>query len=159
MPSLFFILLLFSMRKFLILIVLALYSFSASAFDFDGISLNLPYIKVAQEISKRGYAYDSDKNCLTGNCQGTEIYLYINYLDVKKPRMVGQLIVEIPMTNNKQSLEDATTLFNVVYHQVSKSNSSVTYEVDKDGTQLVVSQKGSSIFLTYNTPFYKAPQS
>ena len=145
------------MRKILILTALVLSSFRASAFDFDGISLNMPYIKVAQEISKRGYAYDTDKNCLKGNCQGTEIYLYINYLDVKKPRMVGQLIVEIPMANNKQSLDDATTLFNVVYHQVEKSATSITYEVDKDGTQLVVSQKDSSIFLTYNTPFYQKP--
>ena len=141
-------------RLFLLLTVM-LASFRASAFDFDGIDLNRPYIEVAQAISKLGYSYDSERNCLKGVCQGTEIYISINYIDVTKKRMVGQLIVEIPMQNSQQSFAGVTTLLNVIYHQIDKDEHSITYQADKDGTQLVVSQKGESVFLTYNTPYYK----
>lgn len=130
-------------------------AFCANAFDFDGIDLNSPYATVAQEISKRGYVYDNERNCLKGNCQGTEIYLSFNYIDVTKKNMVGQLIVEIPMPNTDEAIKSVTTLFNVVYHQINNDNGTTTYAVDKDGTQLVVSKKGSSLILTYNTPFYK----
>lgn len=125
------------------------------AFDFDGISLNLPYAKVSQEISKRGYYYDSDKNCLRGICQGTEIYLRINYKDVSKRGMLAQLIVEVPIRSQTQTLKDVVTLLNVIYHQVGQADDSYTYAVDRDGTQLVVSQQGDSYLLTYNTPYYK----
>ena len=128
---------------------------SAHAFDFDGIDLNQPFMKVAQEISKRGYAYDSDRNCLKGICKGTEIYLSFNYVDVKKKGMVGQLIVEIPMKNAGEALHNVTELFNVIYHQVEQAPGIVSYEVDKDGTLLHLSQKDGSIILTYNTPYYK----
>ena len=128
---------------------------SARAFDFDGIDLNQPFMKVAQEISKRGYAYDSDRNCLKGICKGTEIYLSFNYVDVKKKGMVGQLIVEIPMKNAGEALHNVTELFNVIYHQVEQTPGIVSYEVDKDGTLLHLSQKDGSIILTYNTPYYK----
>lgn len=127
----------------------------ARAFDFDGIDLNQPFMKVAQEISKRGYAYDSDRNCLKGICKGTEIYLSFNYVDVKKKGMVGQLIVEIPMKNAGEALHNVTELFNVIYHQVEQAPGIVSYEVDKDGTLLHLSQKDGSILLTYNTPYYK----
>lgn len=127
----------------------------ARAFDFDGIDLNQPFMKVAQEISKRGYAYDSDRNCLKGICKGTEIYLSFNYVDVKKKGMVGQLIVEIPMKNAGEALHNVTELFNVIYHQVEQTPGIVSYEVDKDGTLLHLSQKDGSILLTYNTPYYK----
>ncbi len=130
-------------------------TYSTRAFDFDGIDLNQRYITVAQEISKRGYSYDSERNCLKGICQGTEIYISINYIDVSKRGMVGQLIVEIPIANASTSFVGITTLLNVIYHQVTKDTKSVTYAADKDGTQLVVSQKGESVFLTYNTPYYK----
>lgn len=143
-------------KRFFFAAVLALSSFTgAQAFDFDGIDLNSPYMRVAQEISKRGYYFDVDRNCLKGNCQGTEIYLNINYIDVTKKGMVGQLVVEIPMKDNTNSMESVTTIFNVVYHQVDKTDKSVTYEVDHDGTKLILTQKGNSLFLTYNTPYYK----
>ena len=143
------------MSRLIYSLLLFVASLSMHAFDFDGIDLNKPYIDVTREIAKRGYHYDNDRNCLKGNCQGTEIYLSINYVDVSKMGRVGQLIVEIPMPNNEQVLHDVTTIFNVVYHQVSKTDNSITYQADKDGTQLVVSRRGSSIFLTYNTPYYK----
>ena len=143
------------MKKLFITLTLMLTAFAANAFEFDGIDLNTQYSKVAREISARGYAYDANRNCLKGNCQGTEIYLSINYIDVTKKRMVGQLIVEIPMQNSQQSFAGVTTLLNVIYHQIDKDEHSITYQADKDGTQLVVSQKGESVFLTYNTPYYK----
>ncbi len=139
------------MKRLFIIMAMMLSAFVANAFDFDGIDLNAPYGTVAQEISKRGYVYDSERNCLKGNCQGTEIYLSFNYIDVTKKNQVGQLIVEIPMENTDEALKSAATLFNVVYHQVAPS----TYVVSKDGTQLVISKKGNSIILTYNTPYYK----
>lgn len=142
------------MKKFFVLMALMLTSFYAYAFEFDGIDLNTNYSDVAREISKRGYSYDSDRNCLKGICQGTEIYLSINYVDVKKAGMVGQLIVEIP-NQSAEAFANVTTLLNVIYHQVSKDGGSVVYQADADGTRILVSQKGSSIVLTYNTPFYK----
>lgn len=139
------------MKKLFILMAMMLTAFVANAFDFDGINLNAPYGTVAQEISKRGYTYDSERNCLKGNCQGTEIYLSFNYIDVTKKNMVGQLIVEIPMPNTDEALKSAATIFNVVYHQVAPN----TYAVSNDGTKLIISKKGNSIILTYNTPYYK----
>ena len=144
------------MKKLFVMLAMLMASFaSARAFDFDGIDLNQPFMKVAQEISKRGYAYDSDRNCLKGICKGTEIYLSFNYVDVKKKGMVGQLIVEIPMKNAGEALHNVTELFNVIYHQVEQTPGIVSYEVDKDGTLLHLSQKDGSIILTYNTPYYK----
>lgn len=139
------------MKKLFILMAMMLTAFCANAFDFDGIDLNSSYANVAQEISKRGYVYDSERNCLKGNCQGTEIYLSFNYIDVTKKNQVGQLIVEIPMPNTEEALKSVCTLFNVVYHIVAPN----TYAVSSDGTQLVVNKKGNSIILTYNTPYYK----
>lgn len=144
------------MKKLFVMLAMMLATCShICAFDFDGIDLNQPFIKVAQEISKRGYAYDSERNCLKGVCKGTEIYLSFNYLDVKKKGMVGQLIVEIPMKEAGQALQNVTELFNVIYHQVEQAPGVISYEVDKDGTLLHLSQKGGSILLTYNTPYYK----
>lgn len=139
------------MKKLFLLMAMMLTAFCANAFDFDGIDLNSTYANVAQEISKRGYAYDSERNCLKGNCQGTEIYLSFNYIDVTKKNQVGQLIVEIPMQNTDEALKNVCTLFNVVYHLVAPN----TYEVSKDGTKLIVNKKGNSIILTYNTQYYK----
>lgn len=143
------------MKRFFIFFALFVGALSAHSFDFDGIDLNSTYIKVAREISKRGYIYDNERNCLKGNCQGTEIYLSINYIDVTKKDMVGQLIVDVPLDNSPYTWTSVTTIFNVVYHLVGKTDNSITYQVDRDGTQLVVSQKDNSIILTYNTPYYK----
>lgn len=144
------------MKKIFLAFALFIASMSgAMAFEFDGINLNDTYHKVSQEISKRGYIYDEQRNCLTGNCFGTEIYLTINYQDVTEAGYVGQLIVEVPIKNTKYAIEHMSALLNVIYHQIGSDNSTVTYDVDPDGTTLVLSQKGSSVFLTYNTPHYK----
>lgn len=144
------------MKKIFLVFALFIASFSgAMAFEFDGINLNDTYHKVSQEISKRGYVYDEQRNCLKGNCQGTEIYLTINYQDVTDAGYVGQLIVEVPIKNTKYAVEHMAALLNVIYHQISRTDNTVTYDVDPDGTTMVVSQKGGSVFLTYNTPHYK----
>lgn len=143
------------MKKMCVILTMMLSALCANAFEFDGIELNNSFSTIAQEISKRGYNYDNDRNCLKGNCQGTEIFLSMNYVDVKKQGKLGQLVVEVPTLNAKESLGEILTIFNVVYHQVSKKENAVCYQVDKDGTQLEVSQKGNSIFLTYNTPYYR----
>lgn len=145
------------MKKLFLMMAMVLSALNICAFEFDGIDLNKPYIKVTQEIAKRGYSYDVEKNCLKGVCQGTEIFLYVNYVDVKQEGQVGQLVVEIPMGEGQKTLKDVETIFNVVYHQVPGATGVTTYQVDNDGTKLAVSQKGASIFLTYTTPFYKAP--
>lgn len=143
------------MKKMFFSVFVFLSATVCHAFDFDGISLNDSYFHVAQEISKRGYAYDAARDCLKGNCQGTEIYLNINYKDVSKKGKVGQLIVEVPIQNEANALEHAISLFNVVYHQASNENGNIVYDLDKDGTTLQVTCKGKSLFLTYNTPYYK----
>ncbi len=131
-----------------------LVAFCANAFDFDGIDLNSNYTNVAQEISKRGYIYDSSRDCLKGNCQGKEIYLSLDYTNVSKSGKVGKLTVEIPTDNPEVSFNEAVNIFNVVYHQIP-NNGSFDYAVSNDGTKLVVSKNSTSIVLTYITPFYK----
>ena len=139
------------MKKLFLMMAMMLTAFAASAFDFDGIDLNAPYSTVAQEISKRGYVYDNEQNCLKGNCQGTEIYLSFNYIDVTKNGQVGQLIVTIPMSNTEEALKTTASLFNVVYHLVAPN----TYAVDNDGTKVIISANTNNLILTYNTPYYK----
>lgn len=134
---------------------MVLSSLCAGAFEFDSIDLNEPYYKVTQEISKRGYSYNHELNCLQGDCRGTVIYLSINYLDVTKSGMLGQLIVNIPFKSGEDFLSNAISIFNVLYHQVEPVDGNVAYQVDPDGTQLVVSRKNEFLTLTYNTPYYK----
>lgn len=145
------------MKKFFIAAAILMASFAgnANAYEFDGVDLNASYRKVSQAISSRGYVYDDVRKCLKGNCKGTEIYMTINYHDVDKEGYVGQLIVEVPMQNTENAMEHMTLLLNVIYHQVSKTDDSVTYSVHPDGTQMVLTQKGDSFFLTYNTIHYK----
>ncbi|MBQ0060609.1 MAG: hypothetical protein KBT15_02390, partial [Bacteroidales bacterium] len=85
------------MKKLMFSLLAMLMCVTASAHKFDGIDLNESAVKVMREISVKGYAYDSEKDCLKGNCQGTEIYLSFNLTDVNTKGKVGQLIVEIPM--------------------------------------------------------------
>lgn len=145
------------MKKIFVVFMMMLASVSSiHAFDFDGIDLNLPYTKVAMEISKRGYNYDADRNCLRGLCQGKEIFLQINYQDVRKKGMVGQLKVEIPSTDVAEAYDHFTEIFNIIYHQIANTEQTATYHVENAGTQLVVSKTAQSVILTYNTPFYKA---
>lgn len=123
------------------------------AFEFDGIELNDNSMKVSSEISKRGYVYDQERDCLKGNCQGTEIYLSFNLNDVNTKGKVGQLIVEIPNTD-ATAYAHATQMFNVVYHVTAKDSNSSTYAVSKDGTTMTVTKNAKGITLTYNTPYY-----
>lgn len=143
------------MKKLLFIATMLLMSIGASAFDFDGINLNGNVIEVTRQISQKGYAYDAEKDCLVGVCQGTEIYLSINYRDVNKDNKIGQLIVEVPMTE-KNALDIISKTFNVVYHQVSNANNEYVYQVSEDGTKLIVSATAKGVKLTYNTPYYKA---
>lgn len=148
------------MKKYILVIALALLPFCAGAFEFDGIDLNSSYIKVTQEIAKRGYIYNHELNCLEGDCQGTRIYLNINYIDVKQPGQLGQLIVNIPMRGNQDEVfSQAVTLFDVIYHRVKDAEGKSAYQVDTDGTQLLIGRRDGFITLTYNTPAYSVKKS
>ena len=147
------------MKKFFVVLAVMLSSFCANAFDFDGINLNEPYAKVAQEIAKRGYSYNHQRNCLQGDCRGVDIFLSINYVDVTTPGMLGQLIIDIPISGNgTEMFKNITTIFNVLYHQIDGQADAVTYQVDVDGTELMISQKDEFITLIYNTPYYSRPK-
>lgn len=144
------------MKKILSILAFAIAPFLANAYEFDSIDLNAPYMKVTQEISKRGYVYNQERNCLMGDCHGVQIFLGINYVDVKTAGQVGQLIVEVPVKADETNLmEHAVMLFNVVYHQIDSKDGHKTYSVDKDGTEMVLSQKEGYLVITYNTPYYK----
>lgn len=139
------------MKKFILTMVLAATAAMSHAFEFDGIELNDNYVKVSNEISKRGYVYDADQECLKGNCQGTEIYLSFNTTDVSTSGKVGQLFVHIPNIQYENTLN----VFNVVYHVIEKREGCITYSVSADGTTLSVSKAHDGVLLTYNTPYYK----
>ena len=127
---------------------------SANAFEFDGIDLNGNAVDITRQISAKGYIYNEAKNCLVGNCQGTDIELSINLYDVSQRDKIGQLIVNVPMTE-KNAFVSVAQAFNVIYHQTQKTDSEITYQVSNDGTQLVVAKTADGIRLTYNTPYYK----
>lgn len=137
------------MKKVFLALFALVMSISANAFEFDGIDLNKNYFEIAQQISAKGYVYDDVNDCLKGNCQGTEITLSLK----AEKNKLGQLIVDIPMTGN--AFETVTKTFNVVYHQISKDQTSCTYNVSADGTTLIVSSTANGIRLTYNTPYLK----
>lgn len=148
------------MKRLIVVFTLMLSSICAGAFEFDGINLNDPHYKVAREISAKGYTYNHERNCLEGVCHGVKLYLSTNYIDVSKGGMVGQLIVNIPLDGDKKTqFDEVTTIFNVIYHQVAAENGTFTYEVDKDGTQLMLSHSDEFITLTYNTPYYSKRKS
>lgn len=147
------------MKKLLIVFSLLISSVFANAFDIDGINLNDTYISVTREISRKGYTYNHDLNCLEGVCQGVKIYLSINYVDVKKSGMLGQLIVYVPTQgNDDEKFANFSELMNIIYHQISKEGDNLTYLVDNDGTQMILGKKDRFIVLTYNTPYYSAPK-
>lgn len=127
---------------------------NANAYEFDGIDLNAPQQQVTREISSKGYTYNNEKNCLVGNCQGIEINLSLNLYDVSESGHVGQLIVDVPLSD-KNAISTATTVFNVIYHQIGSSNGVTTYAVSNDGTTMNLTNTNSGIRLTYNTPYYK----
>lgn len=142
------------MKKYLLLLAAMLMGIQAYAFEFDGINLNDDAIKVTRAISAKNYAQDPVRNCLKGNCQGTEIYLSFNLTDVKTNGKVGQLIVDVPMKGD-EAVKNCTELLNVIYHQVSKADNSIVYSVDSDGTTLTMQRVPDGIKLIYTTPHYK----
>ncbi len=142
------------MKKIFLALMTLVMSISAHAFDFDGIDLNGNVVEITRQISAKGYVYDEAKDCLRGTCQGTEIYLTINYRDVKQRNKIGQLTVDIPM-KSANALADIAMTFNVIYHQVSNANGTYLYNIGNDGTVLALSKTNNGIRLTYNTPYYK----
>ena len=142
------------MKKLLLSLLVLAGCTAAQAFDFDGIDLNGNVVEVTRQISQRGYVYNTERDCLVGTCQGTEIYLSINYRDSSQKNKIGQLVVDVPMTE-KDALDVIVNTFNVVYHQVAKAAGSTTYQVSVDGTQLVVSAIEGGVRLCYNTPYFK----
>lgn len=141
------------MKKLFISFVALIAAMSANAFEFDGIDLNSNVLEVTRQISAKGYQYDAEKDCLKGLCQGTEIYLSINYADVKQKNKIGQLIVDVPMSE-ANALEVIAKTFNVVYHVLDKTTN--TYQVSNDGTTVSIAKTKDGICLTYSTPYYKA---
>ena len=141
------------MKKIFVILAAMVISLSANAFEFDGISLNASVNKICSEIAKRGYAYDEKTDGFTGMCQGTQIIMKLNYNDVKESGKLGQLIVEVPMSE-KNALEIVTKMLNVIYH-VAEGGKENLYSVSNDGTTLEVMPYENGIRLVYNTPFYK----
>ena len=140
------------MKKLLVMFFAMISVFSAKAFEFDGIDLNAKYLDVTREVAAKGYKFDSTKGCLTGLCQGQEIFLYFNLEDVIEKNKIGQLIVEFGMPTE---IKDIINIFNIIYHQTGAENGVTSYQVDNDGTTLDVASKGNNIVLTYSTPNYK----
>ena len=140
--------------KKILFALFAMVSMTASAHVFDGIDLNQSYLKITREIATKGYIYDETKDCLKGNCQGTEIYLSFNLTDTKEKNKIGQLIVDIPM-KNATAFEDAAMIFNVIYHVTNNAASQKTYSVDTDGTTMDLIKTADGIKLVYSTPNYK----
>lgn len=147
------------MKRITLFALLMLLPFIANAFEFDGIDLNGSYNKIIQEIAKRGYTYNHERNCLQGDCHGVHIYMSANYLDVSQSGNLGQLIVDIPTEDKSETVEKYyLQLLNILYHQVDSEDGVPTYLVDKDGTVLKVHVLDGFARLTYNTPYYKVRQ-
>ncbi|MBP5499456.1 MAG: hypothetical protein J6Y05_02010, partial [Bacteroidales bacterium] len=68
---------------------------------------------------------------------------------------VGQLIVDVPNASANAFVENAQ-LLNIIYHLVSNTEAGYLYQVDDDGTTLLLSRTETGIRLTYNTPYYQA---
>ena len=142
------------MKKLVLLLAAMIFGIQAYAFEFDGINLNDDYVKVTRAISSKNYVQDPVRNCLTGVCFGTKIYLSFNLKDVTTNGKVGQLIIDVPMDGNS-AWKNCSELLNVIYHQIDKTNNSVIYSVDKDGTTLTLQDVPDGIKLIYNTPYYR----
>lgn len=142
------------MKKIFFAVIALILSLNANAFEFDGIDLNGNISDITKQVSAKGYAFDDVKNGLVGNCQGTDILLRFNYEHVSQQGKLGQLIVEIPMSE-PNALDVIVKTFNVVYHLKEKQENRFTYVVSNDGTTVTVSKINSLIYLTYNTPYYK----
>lgn len=142
------------MKKLFLTLCAAVLCISANAFEFDGIDLNAPLTQITREIAKKGYVFDDEKQALTGLCQGTQIYLTINSENVTEKGHISQLIVEVPAAN-QAFFSNCAMLLNVIYHQTYNDGGNYNYNVDKDGTTLIMSKTQQGIRLTYNTPYSK----
>jgi len=141
------------MKKFFLMAAMMVASFTAHAFDFDGINLNNNVNTITMEIAKKGYYYDEARGAMTGECRGTKIYLSMNYKDVNTDGKLGQLIVDIPMTE-ANAYAVVTKTFNVVYHLIGEVDGTQVYQADNDGTTVAVSSTKDGVRLVYNTPYY-----
>lgn len=128
---------------------------NASAFEFDGIDLNGSILSITRNISLRGYVNDNATHSLKGKCQGKEIYLSFNLEDVTQKGKLGQLIVDVPMSQS-DALDVVTETFNVIYHQIDAVNGHTAYLVDNDGTIVTIEKSKMGIRYIYSTPYYKA---
>lgn len=141
------------MKKILFTLFAMICCMTASAHIFDGIDLNGNISQISRAISLKGYTTDPSTNKLKGNCQGTEIFLTLNYKDVKETNKLGQLIIDVPM--KATDVTSIATIFNVIYHQTSNANGVYTYVADEDGTTMTLQAQANGVRLTYNTPYYK----
>ena len=142
------------MKKIALILFALVMGINASAFDFDGIDLNGTVGDITRAISKKNYvATVENPNVLTGLCQGTKINLSFNLTDVSEKNHIGQLIVDVPNASGNAFVENAR-LLNIIYHQISNTEEGYLYDVDDDGTTLLLSRTEDGIRLTYNTPYY-----
>jgi hypothetical protein len=141
------------MKKLFVVLAAMVMTLSASAFDFDGINLNASVNKISSAIAKRGYVYDDKSDAFTGLCRGTQIYMSMNWKDVKEAGKLGQLIVDVPM-KEENAFVVVSKMLNVIYH-VAEGHKANVYSVDEDGTTLEVHKSDKGVRLVYNTPYYK----
>jgi hypothetical protein len=141
------------MKKLFVVLAAMVMTLSASAFDFDGINLNASVNKISSAIAKRGYVYDDKSDAFTGLCRGTQIYMSMNWKDVKEAGKLGQLIVDVPM-KEENAFTVVSKMLNVIYH-VAEGHKANVYSVDEDGTTLEVHKSDKGVRLVYNTPYYK----
>jgi hypothetical protein len=141
------------MKKLFVVLAAMVMTLSASAFDFDGINLNASVNKISSAIAKRGYVYDDKSDAFTGLCRGTQIYMSMNWKDVKEAGKLGQLIVDVPM-KEENAFTVVSKMLNVIYH-VAEGHKANVYSVDEDGTTLEVHKSAKGVRLVYNTPYYK----
>jgi hypothetical protein len=141
------------MKKLFVVLAAMVMTLSASAFDFDGINLNASVNKISSAIAKRGYVYDDKSDAFTGLCRGTQIYMSMNWKDVKEAGKLGQLIVDVPM-KEENAFAVVSKMLNVIYH-VAEGHKANVYSVDEDGTTLEVHKSDKGVRLVYNTPYYK----
>ena len=144
------------MKKLTLLLLAFVACINAYAFKFDGIDLNGTVGDITRAISKKNYvATVENPNVLTGLCQGTKINLSFNLTDVTEKNHVAQLFVDVPNASANAFVENAQ-LLNIIYHLVSNTEAGYLYEVDDDGTTLLLSRTENGIRLTYNTPYFQA---
>ena len=141
------------MKKLFVVLAAMVMTLSASAFDFDGINLNASVNKISSAIEKRGYVYDDKSDAFTGLCRGTQIYMSMNWKDVKEAGKLGQLIVDVPM-KEENAFTVVSKMLNVIYH-VAEGHTANVYSVHEDGTTLEVHKSAKGVRLVYNTPYYK----